>query len=125
VLQGAIQEHRAEIFATHSGDGDKNIYPIRCVRTGRSKYILNLFPQNAYTTHIDRGGGSGEGWRYYDAWVAAAKTDALAERIVRRYHQRPREELYDVLKDPWEMHNLAGDPAHEAALKELRGKLEA
>ena len=69
---------------------ESSIYPIRCVRTGQYKYILNLFPQNAYTTHIDRGGEKGERWRYYDAWVAAAKTDALAQRIVKRYHQRPR-----------------------------------
>ena len=35
---------------------------------------------------------------------------------------RPKEELYDLSKDPWEIHNLAADPTHKnrlAAFREL------
>jgi arylsulfatase A-like enzyme len=33
--------------------------------------------------------------------------------------------LYDLEKDPYEMHNLVGDPASEAVLKEMEGRLAA
>ena len=37
---------------------------------------------------------------------------------------KPREELYNVSADPHEVHNLAGSPAHQAVLKELRAALD-
>jgi hypothetical protein len=35
------------------------------------------------------------------------------------------EQLFDLVQDPNEAHNLVGDPAHAAAHAELRGRLEA
>ena len=35
------------------------------------------------------------------------------------------EELYDLTKDPLEMHNLAGDPTYAATLKELAAQHDA
>jgi hypothetical protein len=37
---------------------------------------------------------------------------------------RPPEELYDLKSDPYELKNLADDPARQDALKELRGVLD-
>ena len=37
---------------------------------------------------------------------------------------RAPEELYDLAADPWEVRNLAADPAHAATLLELRTKLD-
>jgi len=36
---------------------------------------------------------------------------------------KPAEELYDLVTDPWEVHNLAADPAYEEKLVELRQAL--
>lgn len=36
-----------------------------------------------------------------------------------------REQLYDLTFDPAEQHNLAADPRHSAALREMRGRLDA
>lgn len=40
-------------------------------------------------------------------------------------HGGGKPELYDLIKDPLEMNNLAGDPAHAAIVKDLAGQLEA
>jgi N-sulfoglucosamine sulfohydrolase len=124
VLLGKTKEHRHEIYAAHSGDRDFNVFPTRCVRTRQFKYILNLHPEFEYTTHIDLAGPN-DGRIYFDSWVAKAKTDRKTAGVVRRYHEHPGEELYDVEADPYEMHNLAAEPKHAARLKELRGKVQA
>jgi N-sulfoglucosamine sulfohydrolase len=38
---------------------------------------------------------------------------------------RPAEELYDLARDPDEMHNLAADPQYSAIKNRLRGQLDA
>lgn len=123
VLQGKRRTHRDRIFTTHSGDGNWNIYPIRAVRVGDWKYIRNLHPEFAFTTHIDLPGNLGQR-DYFASWEAAAQTNAAAAAIVRRYHARPAEELYDLAADPHEQHNLAGDPKHAARLRKLRREMD-
>ncbi len=125
VLRGKRTDHREAIYTTHSGDGNMNVYPIRALRTTDWKYILNLHPEFAHTTHIDQGAGAGDGWRYFREWVGAAKTNAAAATVVKRYNERPREELYDLRADPHEQRNLAADPQHAARLAKMRAQLEA
>jgi arylsulfatase A-like enzyme len=123
VLTGAKQEHRERIFTVHSGDGDKNVYPIRSVRSAEWKYIRNLRPEFYYTTHIDFDLRPGLG--YFKTWRDKAKSNATAAAIVERYHVRPAEELYDLAADPNEQNNLAADPAQAERLVALRGELDA
>lgn len=124
VLKSRSADHRDRIFATHSGDGRWNIYPIRSVRDDRWKFIRNLHPEYAFTTHIDLPGVLGQR-TFFSTWEAAAGKDDKAAAIVRRYHARPAEELYDLHNDPDEQHNLAGDPACADQLKRLRDELDA
>lgn len=123
VLRGERAGHRELIFTTHSGDGGWNIYPARSVCNQQWKYIRNLHPEFAFTTHIDLPGNLGQR-AYFSTWEAAATNDPAAAAIVRRYHARPAEELYDLTADPHEQHNLAGDPQHVAVLESLRQELE-
>jgi uncharacterized sulfatase len=124
VLCGEKDAHRDKVFVTHSGDGDMNRYPLRAVRTRDWKYIRNLDPDAEHHTHIDKAAG-GDGRDYWDSWAAKAKTDPAAAAVVRRYHNRPAEELYDLTADPWELKNLAADPAHKDTLAKLRADLDA
>jgi len=124
VLRGESATHRDRIFATHSGDGDKNVYPIRSVRHGDWKYIRNLHPEFRFTTHIDLAKPV-DGNAYWQNWVRVAKEDPVAAAIVEQYHRRPAEELYDLSRDPEEQHNLAADPQHAERLAELRAELDA
>jgi arylsulfatase A-like enzyme len=125
VLLGRTTQHRPEVYTTHSGDGRMNVYPIRALRTDRFKYVRNLFPQQQYTTHIDRSEKETSGLYYWRSWVAAAKTNEAAARIVKRYHERPAEELYDLVSDPAEKQNLADRPEYAATLNLLRDKVDA
>jgi len=125
VVRGGKSTHREVIFTTHSGDGAMNVYPIRAMRDGDWKFILNLHPEFAHTTHIDKSPNVRSGLTYWKSWFEKAKTESAAAGIVKRYHERPAVELYDLRADPAELCNLAADPAQSARVKEIRARLEA
>ncbi|MDF2375172.1 MAG: sulfatase [Verrucomicrobiales bacterium] len=100
---------------------DETVEHMRSVRTRQFKYIRNFLPQRPYLQPN----------AYKDTkviviamreWHAAGKLDEAQSLIMRE--TRPPEELYDVIADPDEIHNLADDPAHAAKLAELRGLLD-
>ncbi len=124
VLRGEKQSAREEIYATHSNDREFNVYPMRCLRTDKWKYILNLHPEFQYATHINRAAGR-DSVDYFRSWETASKTDPRAAEVVHRYKQRPREELYDLANDPHELKNLADQPQHASRLAEMRAKVAA
>ena len=123
VLMGKSASHRDRVFATHSGDGRMNVYPSRSLRRGDWKYIRNLHPEYAFTTHIDLVSGRLGQRSFFASWEAAARTDPEAAAILRRYHERPAEELYDLASDPHELRNLAKQPEHAEMLRSLAGEL--
>jgi len=122
LLLGRTNQHRPEIFATHTGDKEMNRTPMRCVRTDSYKYILNLLPDTQFTCHISEGMAL-DGRDYWDSWTRLADHDEKAVSVIRRYRTRPREELYDIRSDPFELRNLAADPAYAGALAALREKV--
>lgn len=124
VLRQSGTVHRELIFAAHVNDNRMNVYPMRCVRTEHWKYIRNLRPDAAFTTHIDLVGGRLGQRAFFAEWEAKAATDATAAVLLRRYHQRPAEELYDLRKDPHEQVNLATEVEHGAQLQQLRSALD-
>jgi arylsulfatase A-like enzyme len=124
VLRGETGAHRDAIFSTHSGDGRMNVYPIRALRTADWKLILNLHPEFAHTTHIDKALAR-DGGRYWLSWFERAQTDSATAALVRRYHARPAVEFYDLRSDPHEQRNLAAEPAHATRIRELGTQLEA
>lgn len=124
VLQGETKTHRDRIFATHSGDQNMNVYPIRSVRTERWKYVRNLHPEFQHTTHVDRAQAEDE-VGYFRSWERKAKAgDEHAVATIARYRQRPAEELYDLEADPDETTNLAGLPEQQERLASLRAELD-
>lgn len=123
ILQGTTEKHRDQVFATHSGDGDFNVYPVRALRTKSWKYIRNLHPEFQHHSHITRAAGA-DGLIYWQSWLEAAKSDATAAAIIKRHVERPAEELYNLVDDPFEQHNLAADPAIAERLNEMRSTLD-
>lgn len=125
-LLGRRQGFREKIYATHTGDGKMNATPQRCVRDGRHKYLLNLNPGRAFTSHFTEVEGleesHGDIWK---TWVEKAKTDAGAAALVEKATRRPKEELYDLEADPFELNNLADLPEHQKRLETMRADLQA
>jgi arylsulfatase A-like enzyme len=123
VLLGKSDAYRHMVFAAHTGDGNMNRSPMRCIRTAQYKYILNLKPDDRFKTHISDG-TEPDGKGYWQSWLNLAKSDPHAAALIQRFSHRPAEELYDIVEDPYEQHNLAADPSHGATLTELREKLK-
>lgn len=92
----------------------------RSVIDGRFVYIRNFLPQlpyvyrNNYREQIDM---------TRELLAMNARGDLLGDAGYIFMESRPVEELYDLATDPYEVHNVAGDPKHREKLLELRAAL--
>lgn len=121
VLLGRRDRHHEQVFAAHTGDKDMNRSPMRCIRTERYKYVVNLAPEISYRTHISH---ADDRDNYWTSWLKRAETDRIAAGVIDKYEHRPAEELYDVAADPYELKNLVTDPAHADVRARLREQLD-
>ena len=101
---------------------DETLDRIRSVRDQRYRYVRNFHPELPYAQRIDymEIGKTMQVWRQ---WQAEGKLNPVQSLFFAP--TKPKEELYDTESDPFEIHNLAGDPAHSAKLEELRSACEA
>lgn len=122
VLLGRTQRHRDVAFAMHNNLPEGPAYPIRAALDGRYHYIRNLQPDRLYIEkHVM---GRTEHNKYWPSWVWQSETDPHAYAIVQRYMRRPAEELYDNAADPFQLRNLAADPAHAETKRRLSSALD-
>ncbi|MBP7934940.1 MAG: sulfatase [Phycisphaerae bacterium] len=107
------------VYGSHTFHEVTMYYPMRMIRTRQYKYILNLAHELEYPFASDLWGSV--------TWqgVLSRADKQYGQRSVQALIHRPQEELYDLAKDPDEIHNLAADPVHADALKELRARLRA
>jgi uncharacterized sulfatase len=121
VLFGKQTIFRDKIFGTHTRDGNMNVFPQRCVRDTRYKYILNLMPENRWTTHFTEVEGIPESHaEVWKSWVKKAETDPQTAQLVYLTQHHPVEELYDVTADPYEFSNLAFSAEMRPILERMR-----
>jgi len=124
ILVGDTAGFRDYIYATHTADGKMNVFPQRCVRDSRYKYILNLHPERTWTTHFTKVPGIPESHKaVWDTWVKKAEINPQAASIVAINEDHPREELYDTQSDPYELNNMADKPEARPILLRMRRKL--
>ena len=58
------------------------------------------------------------------AWIVTNRKDPKVKPFFdNAYGKRPREELFDMRKDPDQMKNVASDPAYADTAKKLRSRL--
>lgn len=79
-------------------------------------YIINYMPHRKYAQHVEYL------WKAPSmrAWEKAYLNGECNPEQSRFFEAKPYEELYDRSKDPWEVNNLANDPAYADELEELR-----
>ncbi len=79
-------------------------------------YIINYMPHRIYAQHVEYL------WKAPSmrAWEKAYLNGECNQEQSRFFETKPFEELYDRAADPWEVNNLADDPAYSDELEELR-----
>jgi N-sulfoglucosamine sulfohydrolase len=116
-------------------------YPQRAIRTADHLFIINFKPdryplgdpyrldsdeppapeqiaQVTFVTLPDEDAGPTK------AWLVAHRNDPQWKPYFdHAYGKRPREELFDLKKDPHQMHNVAADSTYASAVEELRSRL--
>ena len=106
LVRGEAGRVRDEVFAEVTYHAAYE--PMRCVRTDRHKYIRRFGSRTRPVMPNCDNSTSKDVWLAHD-W---------------RDREQPREELYDLVFDPGERNNLIGDPRHQAALDDLRSRLD-
>jgi len=111
VLRGEIDEINNEIFAEVSYHAAYE--PQRAVRTKRYKYIRRYVA--AHTSHVGP--------------VLANCDDSISKDLLLaqgwRERKIPAEQLYNLIFDPNESHNLAADPSMSNIITDMRNRLQS
>jgi N-sulfoglucosamine sulfohydrolase len=124
VLLAKVKTFNERVYACHTGDGEMNQFPQRSVRDTRYLYLHNLRPEREWTTHFTKVPGIPDSHKeVWDSWLAKAKTDPKAAKLIDLIVRHPREELYDTHADPHQLNNLAADPRHRTTLERMRIEL--
>ncbi|QTN32976.1 sulfatase-like hydrolase/transferase [Akkermansiaceae bacterium] len=94
----------------------------RGLTDGKWKYIRNFNPDRPTAPYSFYQFGQ-PGWVAYQKAFEEGKLSGYPKTI----WEAPgtSEQLYDLSADPWEMHNLAADPAHAEKLASLRERLKS
>ena len=113
---------RKFVYGMHNNVPEGNPYPIRSIRGKRFHYIQNLTSDASYhEKHIMAKDSRLIWWSALKEAEAQGDTEAIA--LLKKFHDRPSEELYKPEVDPYETVNLASNPEHAAAKQLLEKEL--
>lgn len=121
VLTGEKAEFRNYVYGVQTTRGiysGSQCYPIRSIRNHQYQYILNLNSGSEFRNMVNAGTRG-----IYKAWLDEIRGDNVRHDYVNKYTIRPKEELYDIRKDPFQQVNIAGSPEMESVKVELRKEL--
>jgi N-sulfoglucosamine sulfohydrolase len=107
-----------EMYASHTFHEVTMYYPMRVVRSGRHKLIWNIAHPLPFPFASDLWNSAT--WQYS---LQHGEEFMYGHRTIKSFVNRPQFELYDLERDPDEVHNLADDPQHRQVLAELQQKL--
>ena len=108
------------VFGSHTFHESTNYWPTRYIRTRRYKYHRNIAWRLDFPFANDIYGSL----TWEDIRNAKTSPKMIGERPLKDYFFRPPEQLFDLVEDPNEVINLAGDPKYAEVLENLRTRLE-
>ncbi|OXS55820.1 sulfatase [Cohnella sp. CIP 111063] len=117
---GPDERPRDYVYATRDRY-DEAYDKVRAVRDKRFKYIRNDYPNQPYLQWIPF---SHHHPMFQELWRLELADELKDEQRLLLRGTRPAEELYDCGEDPYEIRNLAADPAYRDTLERLRGELD-
>lgn len=129
LIEGKTDRHRDKAYFVFNNRDDRKVNPLyseRAVTDGRFKLIWNLTPGNLFAINPTNGFDFGHrigpqhSTQMFRSWVEQSAYDPRAEKMVQRYRNRPEYQLFDLDADPWELDNLADNPAYKSTLEELK-----
>lgn len=133
-ISGRVEKGRKYVFAgkeRHTLCREGNLgYPQRSVRDYQYLYIRNYNPERWPAGSPET--PSVHGWLYGDIDESPSKTylrhnrhePDVMPKFEKAMSKRPAEELYDIIKDPACMHNLAKDGTYAKERNRLSGVLD-
>ncbi|MCY1720293.1 sulfatase [Prolixibacteraceae bacterium Z1-6] len=98
------------------GRMDERYDMCRAVRDQQYRYIRNYMPNRIYGQRIEYLFRAPS----IRSWKEAYKKGECNEVQSAFWQTKPVEELYDTENDPWEINNLANDPAYKDVLERMR-----
>ena len=101
---------------------DGTIDRIRSVRSHDYKYLRNFYPERPYTQLNAYKEKQYPPLQVLKVLYKQGKLTPGQAHFMKP--TRPKEELYDLRKDPYELNNLAGDAKSRKVLKEFRSQLD-
>lgn len=123
VLKGETDSHRQVTYGVHTQMGaigaPKSGYPVRSIRKGPYKLILNLNHSVPYSNALTKNDNES----YWASWVSSAEKDEHSAFLVKRYIQRPPVEFYNLALDPYELDNVADNALYLWHIESLRMEL--
>ncbi len=122
VLLGDPRDADREYLFGGRDRGDETVFHIRTVRDARYRYLRNRFPERPFL-QLNRYKETSYPiiglLRFLDA--RGELTGPPAQLMAA---SRPREELYDIQADPWEIKNLADSPQYATVKQRLATALD-
>jgi len=121
VMTGEKNAHKEYTFSLHTTRGINNgsdFYGVRSVRSQQFRYIWNLTPEVIFRNAVTIPKNA-----WWASWKEKAKTDTHAAEMIKKYQERPMEELYDIKNDRYCMNNLADNPEYQQEKEKLRKEL--
>ncbi len=123
VVLGKSQTARQFAYGIHNNIPEGDPYPIRSIRDGRYKLILNLLSEKPYYNRFMMNRERKDRNSVWFSWVDNEVSKPGDKNLINRFVNRPPVEFYDTAKDPYEFNNLAHDPVYQEKIKALRTEL--
>lgn len=102
--------------------GDETVDRVRTIRSHGYRYVRNFYPGRPFfQTNRYKLANYPIIWVMHDLHRQGKLTEAQQFYM---QPERPAEELYDVLRDPWEIDNLSRSAEHRNVLHQMRARLD-